>query len=146
MARLGEEEPALGQQAGRLRGQRQQPGQRRAGQQRPGEQPWKPTRAMRTARAEAPWTNSRVLNEPPVMPIDFCTTRAALMPVAVCVVDFRPAVVTSSQVHVRVQTSFTLDPGRSAGRLGWRVPVASIDTDRSRPVPSSSSPRTSAPF
>ncbi|MBK8072217.1 MAG: hypothetical protein IPK34_09460 [Ramlibacter sp.] len=52
---------------------------------------------MRTARAEAPWTNSRVLNEPPVMPIDFCTTRAALMPVAVCVVDFRPAVVTSSQ-------------------------------------------------
>ncbi len=31
MARLGEEEPALGQQAGRLRGQRQQPGQRRAG-------------------------------------------------------------------------------------------------------------------
>ena len=38
MARLGEEEPALGQQAGRLRGQRQQPGQRRARQQRPGEQ------------------------------------------------------------------------------------------------------------
>ncbi|MBK8072219.1 MAG: hypothetical protein IPK34_09470 [Ramlibacter sp.] len=45
IARLGEEEPALGQQAGRLRGQRQQPGQRRAGQQRPGEQPWKPTQA-----------------------------------------------------------------------------------------------------
>ena len=87
MVGLREEEPALGQQAGRLRGQRQQPGQRRAGQQRPGEQPWKPTRATRTAGAGAPWKNSRVLNEPPVMPIDFCTTRAALMPVAVRVVD-----------------------------------------------------------
>ena len=28
-----------------------------------------------------------MLNEPPVMPIDFCTTRDALMPVAVRVVD-----------------------------------------------------------
>ena len=77
----------------------------------------------------------------------FTNLRRALTPDgSIGVVDFRPAVVTSSQVHVRVQTSFTLDPGRSAGRLGWRVPVASIDTDRSRPVPSSSSPRTSAPF
>src|SRR5665647_1759680 len=34
-----------------------------------------------------PWKNSRVLNEPPIAPCDFCTMRGCLMPIAVCRVD-----------------------------------------------------------
>lgn len=37
--------------------------------------------ALKTRRG-APWKNSRVLNEPPVKPMDFCTTRSEWMPIA----------------------------------------------------------------
>src|SRR5450759_5332387 len=34
-----------------------------------------------------PWKNSRVLNEPPMNPWDFCAILGCLMPIAVCSVD-----------------------------------------------------------
>ena len=53
-----------------------------------------------TARRRAavvPWKNSRVLNEPPMKPCDFCTMRGCLMPIAVCSVDFGPQAAVADQ-------------------------------------------------
>ena len=96
MLRLREEEPALGEQPGHLDEQRDEQSARRAA---------RPTRPAQdehrhreragdraalivpSAAREAPWKNSRVLNEPADMPIEVCTSRSARMPVAVCSVE-----------------------------------------------------------
>ena len=89
MAGLGEE-PTLGEQSCRLHRQRhhQPPASARAQHrhahqhQRRGECEQLPTRVWRTLCSDARWKNSRVLNEPPVMPMARCTSCGLWIPVA----------------------------------------------------------------
>ena len=75
MIGLGEEEPAFSQQAQVLDSECQRERQEYAG-----------TRnthlTERNELADAPWKYSRVLNEPPMKPHDFCSMRAWRMPMA----------------------------------------------------------------
>lgn len=96
MPRLGEEESALSQEAGHLRGKCQQPGQATAEPEthaqtsnsigKPNASNWNPTLVSRITRAVPQRKNSHVLNEPPGHFMDFCTSRGTWTPVAVSVV------------------------------------------------------------
>ena len=63
-----------------------------------------------------PCMNSRVLNEPPVMPIDFCATCGCRMPVADCRFDFGLSRAVAHDETMRTAAATTVTRERPAGR------------------------------
>ena len=110
MVRLGEEIPALGEEARVLHdergGEQRRADSRAAGEQQRRHREHQREEAPSAPRArtsrDRPWKNSRVLNEPPMKPCAFCTMRGCLTPIAVCSVDLgRSRALRASEASAR---------------------------------------------